>query len=92
MEPKQTPAPVEPNKKTEAKEGSPSTTSPAKEFKAAPKNEEDIENQCKLCKINERQLAVIPCGHLSICQGCSSRCSLCPICKREVKAYVRIYC
>ncbi|CAF1416806.1 unnamed protein product [Rotaria sordida] len=41
-----------------------------------------LSNPCSLCLTEEKQLACIPCGH-------SLR--LCPICRREISAFARIY-
>jgi hypothetical protein len=39
----------------------------------------------------EKRLACIPCGHLATCVPCAKSLRLCPICRREIEAFVRIY-
>jgi len=48
-------------------------------------------NPCVLCLTEEKRLACIPCGHLATCVSCSHSLRSCPICRREIYAFVRIY-
>ncbi len=48
-------------------------------------------NPCVLCLTEEKRLACIPCGHLATCVPCGHSLRLCPICRREINAFVRIY-
>ncbi|CAF4771895.1 unnamed protein product [Rotaria sp. Silwood2] len=48
-------------------------------------------NPCALCLTEEKQLACIPCGHMVTCVACGHSLRLCPICRREINAFVRIY-
>ncbi|CAF4186822.1 unnamed protein product [Adineta steineri] len=48
-------------------------------------------NACLLCKTEEKRLACIPCGHLTACTTCGRSLRLCPLCHREIEAFVRIY-
>ncbi len=48
-------------------------------------------NPCVLCLTEEKRLACIPCGHLATCVPCAKSLRLCPICRREIEAFVRIY-
>ncbi|CAF1161761.1 unnamed protein product [Adineta steineri] len=48
-------------------------------------------NACLLCKTEEKRLACIPCGHLTVCTTCGRSLRLCPLCHREIEAFVRIY-
>ncbi|CAF2725288.1 unnamed protein product [Rotaria sp. Silwood2] len=48
-------------------------------------------NPCVLCCKEEKRLACIPCGHLVACVSCSQTIRTCPICRREIEAFVRIY-
>lgn len=56
-------------------------------------NKQSNENSkiCLSCMNNERQVACLPCGHLSSCAACGPSLNICPICRTEVKAFVRIY-
>ncbi|CAF4120500.1 unnamed protein product [Rotaria socialis] len=46
---------------------------------------------CLLCLSTERQVACLPCGHLTSCVACGHSLKTCPICRAAVKAFVRIY-
>lgn len=46
---------------------------------------------CALCMTEEKNLACIPCGHLSTCVACGHSVRTCPICRQKIDAYVRIY-
>jgi Zinc finger, C3HC4 type (RING finger) len=48
-------------------------------------------NPCVLCLTKEKRLACIPCGHLAICEACGHSLRSCPICRREIEAFVRVY-
>ena len=48
-------------------------------------------NPCVLCLTEEKRLACIPCGHLATCVSCGHSLRSCPICRREIDAFVRIY-
>lgn len=48
-------------------------------------------NMCVLCWSEEKRLACIPCGHLATCVPCGHSLRSCPICRREIEAFVRIY-
>jgi hypothetical protein len=57
------------------------------------KNEDDVSptNPCVLCLSEEKRLACIPCGHLATCVPCGHSLRSCPICRRGIDAFVRIY-
>ncbi len=48
-------------------------------------------NPCVLCFTEEKRLACIPCGHFATCVACGHSLRSCPICRREIEAFVRIY-
>jgi hypothetical protein len=48
-------------------------------------------NPCVLCLEEEKRLACIPCGHLATCVPCGHSLRSCPICRRGIDAFVRIY-
>jgi hypothetical protein len=54
-------------------------------------NDSSPVNPCVLCLTDERRLACIPCGHLATCVPCGHSLRSCPICRREIEAFVRIY-
>lgn len=61
--------------------------------KEAGKNENigPIENPCLVCHKVEKQLACIPCGHLASCLSCGQNIRTCPVCRKDIEAYVRVY-
>ncbi|CAF2535827.1 unnamed protein product [Rotaria sp. Silwood2] len=50
-----------------------------------------ITNPCIICYQDEKQLACIPCGHLTACVSCSRTLRTCPTCRKEIEAFVRVY-
>ena len=48
-------------------------------------------NSCLICCNEERQLACIPCGHLIACVPCSHSLLTCPVCRKSIEAFVRIF-
>jgi len=55
------------------------------------KNELDEVKNCKICFSNKMDVLCRPCGHLCVCQSCSKRLSKCPICRKDVKQYIKVY-
>ncbi len=56
-----------------------------------PNDDSSPQNPCVLCLTEEKRLACIPCGHLATCVSCGHSLRSCPICRREIEAFVRIY-
>lgn len=50
-----------------------------------------LNNPCVLCWKEEKRLACIPCGHLVACSNCHKNLRTCPICRRGIEAFVRVY-
>ena len=48
------------------------------------------ESACKICYAREANVCCYPCGHL-ICQKCAYKCSVCPICRKEIQDRVKLY-
>lgn len=48
-------------------------------------------NPCALCLTEEKCLAFVPCGHVAACVSCGHSVRTCPICRSEIKAFVRVY-
>ncbi|CAF1261105.1 unnamed protein product [Didymodactylos carnosus] len=48
-------------------------------------------NACVICWKDEKRLACIPCGHLATCVPCGHSLRTCPICQRNIEAFVRVY-
>ncbi|CAF1011820.1 unnamed protein product [Didymodactylos carnosus] len=51
----------------------------------------EVSNPCVLCLTDERRLACIPCGHLATCVPCGHSLRTCPICRKQIEAFVRVY-
>jgi hypothetical protein len=54
-------------------------------------NDSTPSNPCVLCLTEEKQLACIPCGHLATCVPCGDSLQACPICRRKIDAFIRVY-
>ncbi|CAF4977441.1 unnamed protein product [Rotaria sp. Silwood1] len=54
-------------------------------------NSSSLSNPCVLCLEEEKRLACIPCGHMATCVACGHSLRVCPICRTEINAFVRIY-
>ena len=50
-----------------------------------------VNNPCVICGKEEKRLACIPCGHLVSCSNCSQSLRTCPVCRRSIEAFVRIF-
>ncbi len=49
---------------------------------------------CLICMDNPREFAVLPCGHLSLCESCTpaiTQRGICPYCRGPVQGVLRIY-
>ncbi len=58
---------------------------------AAQANDSTASNPCVLCLTEEKRLACIPCGHLATCVPCGDSLQACPICRRKIDAFIRVY-
>ncbi|CAF4685796.1 unnamed protein product [Rotaria socialis] len=54
------------------------------------RNQSTPSSPCVLCLTEEKRLACIPCGHMATCAACGHSLRSCPICRREIEAFVRI--
>lgn len=62
-------------------------------------NENDNnQSVCVICHENECSMAVIPCGHVCLCNQCSDLCTnsengqqSCPLCRGNMQSVLRIY-
>jgi hypothetical protein len=46
---------------------------------------------CIVCFSRPQEMAVVPCGHLSMCSTCSSELKECPLCRGPIEKLLRIY-
>jgi hypothetical protein len=58
--------------------------------------EEEVENKlCAICWTGKKTHAMIPCGHLCVCEGCAvvlvQKRSECIICRTPVNGQLKVY-
>ncbi|NP_001290526.1 probable BOI-related E3 ubiquitin-protein ligase 2 [Elaeis guineensis] len=46
---------------------------------------------CKICKLNEACMLLLPCRHLCLCKECESKLSFCPLCQSSKFIGMEIY-
>ena len=56
---------------------------------AEAKDEEVAE--CVVCWEKPVQVAVVPCGHVCVCLGCSSELKICPMCSRSADLKLELF-
>jgi hypothetical protein len=44
--------------------------------------EDNSEEDCAICMVNEKCIIIIPCGHYYTCAECTKKINKCPICRR----------
>ncbi|KAH9495556.1 E3 ubiquitin-protein ligase mib2 [Bulinus truncatus] len=47
--------------------------------------------QCKICLTRDACVAFVPCGHLVSCPQCAEGLDKCPICRSDIKQWLRTY-
>ena len=47
--------------------------------------------ECVVCWEKPVQVAVVPCGHVCVCLGCSSGLKICPICRRSADLKLELF-
>lgn len=64
-----------------------------KEEAIAPSQEEEDESTlCVVCLTRPRSYAIVPCGHMCLCETCTPTIGpICPMCRRDVGTTMRIY-
>jgi hypothetical protein len=64
--------------------------SPARDAPIPATREED---ECFVCKTNERNYLAVPCGHQSVCSECKDNIenNRCPVCRARIKRWQRVY-
>lgn len=62
-----------------------------KDEEIKPESTITVNNPCVICEKEEKRLACIPCGHLVSCSNCSQTLRTCPVCRRSIEAFVRIF-
>lgn len=46
---------------------------------------------CVICMAKPEEVAVDPCGHLSMCQGCAEQVQQCPVCRGPIGKLLRVF-
>ncbi|KAI3460221.1 hypothetical protein Pfo_016884 [Paulownia fortunei] len=46
---------------------------------------------CKVCRVNEVCMLLLPCKHLCLCKDCESKLSLCPLCQSSKYIGMEVY-
>ncbi|CAF1190839.1 unnamed protein product [Adineta ricciae] len=46
---------------------------------------------CVVCSLRPRALALVPCGHFSVCVPCGHGVQTCPVCGKAVKGLLRVF-
>lgn len=46
---------------------------------------------CKVCRVNEVSMLLLPCKHLCLCKDCESRISFCPLCQSSKFLGMEVY-
>lgn len=46
---------------------------------------------CKVCRVNEVCMLLLPCKHLCLCKECESKLSLCPLCQSTKYIGMEVY-
>ena len=52
-----------------------------------------MEKMCKVCYETDADMLLLPCSHLCSCKSCTDQVenSNCPVCRKYIKAVVRVY-
>ena len=54
-------------------------------------NEEDRDTICTVCLDNQRDVVLLPCGHVCSCRQCADLVNNCPICRTHIERSVPIF-
>lgn len=46
---------------------------------------------CVVCMANPQEVAIDPCGHLSMCHRCATAVQACPVCRGPIEKALRVY-
>jgi hypothetical protein len=49
------------------------------------------QKMCKICYDNDANIVFLPCGHLVVCEDCSSSIRECPVCRRSIQGILKAY-
>jgi len=61
-------------------------------------NGKSDDNLCVICLVSPKNHAIVPCGHLCLCENCSvhyvdndKKSGSCPICRNDVTMVMKVY-
>ncbi|CAF1236962.1 unnamed protein product [Didymodactylos carnosus] len=46
---------------------------------------------CVVCQTDEKSIACIPCGHRAMCVPCGYSLNKCPVCRKDIAGFIKIY-
>lgn len=46
---------------------------------------------CRICYEEEMDALFYDCGHVAACEGCAKQVDICPVCRKSVRAIVKIW-
>ena len=51
------------------------------------------QNACVICLTESAKMAIVPCGHKCLCEGCANTSSIqtCPMCRGQVLSFLRVF-
>jgi Zinc finger, C3HC4 type (RING finger) len=47
--------------------------------------------ECRVCMEMKRCISLQPCGHTVTCKRCSDNIEICPVCRANIEAKIRVY-
>jgi len=51
-------------------------------------NEEKL---CCICLEKEKNILLLDCGHISVCERCARKLNACPLCRCDISSKIKIY-
>lgn len=53
--------------------------------------EKSLQNSCVICYENDKDCVYVPCNHNAACIRCSKSLKECPICRKRIEDFLKIY-
>ena len=57
----------------------------------ASKNSLKRKKVCNICMDSEADVVFMPCRHMCACSSCGDRLANCPICRKSIDHYIKVY-
>eukprot|EP00802_Teleaulax_amphioxeia_P009151 Tamp_09167.p1 GENE.Tamp_09167~~Tamp_09167.p1 ORF type:complete len:361 (-),score=39.94 Tamp_09167:308-1390(-) len=51
----------------------------------------DEQDECVVCLVKRKNRLLRPCGHVCVCEGCSTQITACPICRAPISEAIRAF-